>query len=141
MVCALFPSIINIIIPEWISHLGRGAIDGHGMQHLVEKLQCTVQMHFNPAGRLLDRLSRVIRTPALDKAQSQYAQATQIVHTDASSSCDTCKEETRLISTIAGLRCYSLLPVPPICWLATPATAAACAAAAACALVASECIC
>lgn len=40
-----------------------------------------------------------------------------------------------------GLRCYSLLPVPPICWLATPATAAACAAAAACALVASECIC
>lgn len=94
MVCALFPSIINIIIPTWIPHLGSGAINGHGMQHLIEQLQCTMQMHLNPAGRLLDRLSRVIRSPALDKAQSQYAQATQIVHTDASGSCDTCKEGT-----------------------------------------------
>lgn len=126
--------------------LGSGSIDGHSMQHLVEQLQCTMQMHFYPAGRLFNGLTRIIRSPALHKAKPQYAQATQIIHTNASGSGDAYNTIRNTYSNkFAIIYFYNsvglLLPPPPICWLETPATAAACAAAAACALVASECIC
>jgi len=74
---------------QWLtvdSGLCSGSIDGHGMQHLVEQLEGTMQMHLDPAGRLLDWLSWIIRSPSLDKAQSQYTKTTQIIDSNASSS-------------------------------------------------------
>lgn len=57
-------------------------IYGHGVQHLVQQLQRPVQVHFNPARRLLDGLSRVVRAPALDEAEAEDAEPAQVVHAD-----------------------------------------------------------
>jgi len=120
-----------------------GSINWHGMQDLVKQLQRPMQMHLDPAGRLLNWLPWIIRSPALDKAQSQYAKTSQIIDSNASSSRNAYNElANKSINSNTMIQWLnSLLPAPPICWLDTPATAAACAAAAACALVASECIC
>lgn len=60
------------------------SIDGHFVQHLIEKLQGAMQVHFHPARRVLYRLPRVVRTPALDETQPQNAEPTQVVYTDSS---------------------------------------------------------
>lgn len=59
-------------------------IDRHLMQHLVQQLQGPVQMHLDPAGRFFDRLSGIVGAPTLHERQSQDAEASQIVHPDAS---------------------------------------------------------
>ena len=41
------------------------------------------ETNLDPAGRVFDVVSGVVRTPALDEAESQYAQFAQLVHTDA----------------------------------------------------------
>ena len=41
------------------------------------------ETNLDPAGRVFDVVSGVVRTPALDEAESQDAQFAQLVHTDA----------------------------------------------------------
>lgn len=57
---------------------------GRGLQHLVEQLQRTVEVNFDPARRLFDCPTRVVGAPALDKRHSQDAQSTKIIDADAS---------------------------------------------------------
>lgn len=66
------------------------SIDGHRVQHLVEQLQRSVQVHLDPARCVLDRVARIVGTPALDEAQTQNAQAPQIVDANAGGRGQTC---------------------------------------------------
>lgn len=63
---------------------GAWPIDGHCVQNLVEQLQSSMQMNFDPARCVLDGVARIIRTPALDKAQPENAKTSQIVDANAS---------------------------------------------------------
>ena len=49
-----------------------------GMQDLVGKLKCTVQLNFDPARRLLDRLTVVVWTPTLDERESGEGRDTRL---------------------------------------------------------------
>lgn len=49
--------------------------DGHGVEYLIQQLQGTMQVDFDPAGRLLDALPRVVRAPAFNEAHAQDAKA------------------------------------------------------------------
>lgn len=58
---------------------------GHGVQHLIQELQSSVQVDLDPAGRLLDALPRVVGSPAFHKAHAQDAQPTEVIHADSGS--------------------------------------------------------
>ena len=55
----------------------------HCLQHLVKQLQRPMQLHLDPARRVLDRRPRVVGTPALHKAHLKDAQPAQVVDADA----------------------------------------------------------
>jgi hypothetical protein len=63
------------------------SIDGHVVQDFVEKLKGTMQMNLDPTRCILDGLTWVIGTPAFDKAQSKYAETTEIIDADSGSCC------------------------------------------------------
>lgn len=50
------------------------------VQHLVQQLQRSVQVDLQPAGGVLDALTRVITAPTFNKAQTHDAQPAQVVH-------------------------------------------------------------
>lgn len=66
----------------WLSVSWSRVCQWHSVQHLVQQLQRTVQMHLHPAGGVLDALPRIVRTPALHEAQAQDAQPPEIIHTN-----------------------------------------------------------
>ncbi len=51
------------------------------VQHLVEQLQRSVQVNLQPAGGVLDALTRVIAPPTFNEAQTHNTQPAQVVHT------------------------------------------------------------
>lgn len=105
------------------------------VQHLVQQLQCTVQMHLQPARGVLDALSGVIAAPTFHKAEPHDAQPAQVVH--AQTGCTrTCRRTREPWVTVDGVtetlkdRGYSLSAgvTPPALWEPgiKPTTAAAC---------------
>lgn len=50
------------------------------VQHLVEQLQRSVQVHLQPAGGVLDALPWVVTPPPFDEAQPHDAQPAEVVH-------------------------------------------------------------
>lgn len=54
---------------------------GHVVEDVVEELEGSVERDLNPTRGLLDALAAVIRTPALHKAQAEYAQPPEVVNT------------------------------------------------------------
>lgn len=50
------------------------------VQHLVKQLQRSVQVDLQPAGGVLDALTRVITAPSLNKAQTHNTEPSQVVH-------------------------------------------------------------
>lgn len=61
----------------------------HSMQNFVQQLQCTMQVHFNPARSVLDGRAWIIGAPSFNEAQSKYAQSPQIIDADTSSRVET----------------------------------------------------
>lgn len=53
------------------------------MEDLIQELQGSVQVDFNPAGSVLDALAGVVRAPALDEAEPEDAQAAEVVDANA----------------------------------------------------------
>ena len=53
---------------------------GHGIEDIVEELECSVELYLHPAGRLLDALSAVVRSPALDEAEPEDAEPPEVIH-------------------------------------------------------------
>ena len=66
-------------------HLGHLLLDlvlsGHVVEDVVQELECAVELDLHPAGRLLDALPAVVRSPALDKAEAEDAESPKVVHT------------------------------------------------------------
>lgn len=58
----------------WRSVQGLRVGDGHGVKHLIQQLQGTMQVDLDPAGCLLDTLPWVVGAPAFDEAHAQDAQ-------------------------------------------------------------------
>ena len=84
--------------------MSRTAIaDRHRVENLVEDLQSSMEVNFDPAWRLLDRLPVVVRPPALHKGEPEDAKPPEVVHPDPSRSSKTyCRSDppsTALSST------------------------------------------
>jgi len=56
-------------------------------QNFVENLKGTMELDFDPAWCLLDRLSVVVGTPTLDKREPEDAQPPEVVDPDARRGC------------------------------------------------------
>ena len=54
-------------------------------QQLVEQLQRAVELHLNPAGRLLYGAPRVVGAPALHERETQHTEASELVHAESAS--------------------------------------------------------
>jgi hypothetical protein len=54
------------------------------VQDFVEELKGTMQMNFNPARGVFDRLAWVIGSPALDETQPKDAQSSKVINSDTS---------------------------------------------------------
>lgn len=68
------------------SSVGRSWVSqGHRVEHLVQQLQCPVQVHLHPAGGVLDALPGIVRPPTLHETQPQDTEASQVVHSDTCS--------------------------------------------------------
>ena len=68
--------ITSIVSPPVLLH-------GDGVEDLVKELEGTVEVDLDPARRLLDRLSVVVRAPPLDEAQPEDAEPAEVVDADA----------------------------------------------------------
>lgn len=65
------------------------------MQDLVQQLQRAMELNLDPTWRLLDRMARVIRTPALHEAKAKDAEPSKVVHSHCSRHRETCTIEGR----------------------------------------------
>ena len=58
--------------------------DGHRVENLVKDLESPMQVHLDPARRLLDRLPVVVWTPALHEGEPEDAKPPEVVDPDPS---------------------------------------------------------
>lgn len=68
---------LTLLIRMWVLKWNR-------VKHLVEQLQSSVKVNFNPTRRLFDGLSWVVWSPAFYKRKSQNAQSPQVIDSNAS---------------------------------------------------------
>lgn len=79
-VCVWVINRIQIVICTHSSVSRPRVSQRHSVQHLIQKLQSTVQMDLHPTWRVFDTLPWVVWPPALHKAETQDAQSPEVVH-------------------------------------------------------------
>lgn len=63
----------------------------HSVQHLIQKLQGTVQVDLHPAGSVFDALTGVVRPPAFHEAEPQDTESPQVIDANACCCRETCQ--------------------------------------------------
>jgi hypothetical protein len=75
-----------------------------------------MQLHFDPAWRLLDRRTRVVGAPALDETHLEHAETPQVVDANTCRRRQTCKNWADSIINLIGRIPYCSRIIWHFCW-------------------------
>lgn len=90
-VCTFIESKLEFWIWSWSSVSRPWVCQRHSVQHLIQKLQSTVQVNLHPAGCVFDALPGVVGPPPLHEAEPQDTQAPQVINTNPCCCRQTCQ--------------------------------------------------